>query len=218
MNSPIKIVIADDHPIFRDGFKVLLREQTDIQLVGEANNGEELIHLVKKVHPDVVITDIKMPVMDGIDASKFLSKHIPDIKIIALSVFNDDYLVVDMLEAGAHGYLLKNTTKQELFEAIKTVASGDVYYCNDTSVKMARLIGLSKFNPYKNIKTPRFSNREMEIMRLICEQFSNKEIAENLHLSIRTIESYREQIFEKTSSRNMVGVAIYAIKHNIYPI
>lgn len=218
MNSPIKIVIADDHPIFRDGFKVLLREQTDIQLVGEANNGEELIQLVKKVQPDVVITDIKMPVMDGIDASKFLSKHIPDIKIIALSVFNDDYLVVDMLEAGAHGYLLKNTTKQELFEAIKTVASGDVYYCNDTSVKMARLIGLSKFNPYKNTKTPRFSNREMEIMRLICEQFSNKEIAENLHLSIRTIESYREQIFEKTSSRNMVGVAIYAIKHNIYPI
>ena len=218
MNSPIKIVIADDHPIFRDGFKVLLREQTDIQLVGEANNGEELIQLVKKVQPDVVITDIKMPVMDGIDASKFLSKHIPDIKIIALSVFNDDYLVVDMLEAGAHGYLLKNTTKQELFEAIKTVASGDVYYCNDTSVKMARLIGLSKFNPYNNTKTPRFSNREMEIMRLICEQFSNKEIAENLHLSIRTIESYREQIFEKTSSRNMVGVAIYAIKHNIYSI
>ena len=218
MNSPIKIVIADDHPIFRDGFRVLLRDQNDIQLIGEANNGEELIQLVMKLIPDVVITDIKMPVMDGIDASKFLTQHFPHIKIIALSVFNDDYLVVDMLEAGARGYLLKNTTKQELFEAIKTVASGEVYYCNDTSVKMARLIGLSKFNPYKNKQQPRFSTREMEIMRLICEQFSNKEIAETLHLSIRTIESYREQIFEKTSSKNMVGVAIYAIKHNIYSI
>lgn len=218
MNIPIKIVIADDHPIFRDGFKVLLRDQKDIQLIGEASNGEELIDLVMRLRPNVVITDIKMPIMDGIDASKYLTRHIPEIKIIALSVFNDDYLVVDMLEAGAHGYLLKNTTKHELFEAIRTVAAGEVYYCNDTSVKMARLIGLSKFNPYKNKIEPHFSPREMEIMRLICEQFSNKEIAETLHLSIRTIESYREQIFEKTSSRNMVGVAIYAIKHNIYSI
>jgi DNA-binding NarL/FixJ family response regulator len=218
MHNSIRIVIADDHSIFRDGFKVLLRDQDEIELAGEAGNGKELIELVKKVEPDVVITDIKMPEMDGIEASKILSKNFPNIGIIALSVFNDDYLVVDMLEAGAKGYLLKNTNKYELFEAIKAVSKGEVYYCNDTSAKMTHLIGLSKFNPYRNKIPVRFSEREIEIMRLICQQYSNKEIAECLHLSVRTIESYREQIFEKTMSKNMVGVAIYAIKHNIYPL
>src|SRR5215207_1311812 len=118
---PIRIVLADDHEIFRDGFKVMIKKQPSVQLVGEAANGEELIALTSQLRPDVIITDIKMPVMDGIEATKRLTADFPEIGIIALSMFDEENLIVEMLEAGAKGYLLKNAHKDEILEAIKTV-------------------------------------------------------------------------------------------------
>lgn len=214
----LKIAIADDHQMFREGFKVLLKNQEELVLVGEAENGKELIELVEKEMPQVVFVDIKMPVMDGIEACKKLKIKFPDLHIIALSSYNDDNLIVDMLEAGAKGYLLKNTTRQELLEAAMTVYEGSVYYSATTSEKLTRLIGKSKFNPYPAAPKDIFSKREKDILLLMCKQFTSREIAREFGLSIRTVESHRVHIMEKTGAKNSVGIVIYAIKHKIFEI
>lgn len=215
---PIRIVIADDHEIFREGFKLLLKNQQELELVGEAGDGVALLQVAAEQQPDVVICDIKMPVMDGLAATKLLKERFPSMKVIALSMFNDDNLIVDMLEAGAKGYLLKNTNKQELLLATCTVHEGHTYYCAATSAKLTKMIAESKFNPYRQHPVKRFSARETEIIKLICDQLTNKEIAAKLELSIRTVESHREHIQEKASARNAIGVAIYAIRHGLYSI
>lgn len=215
---PIKIAIADDHAIFRDGFKVLLKNQDELELVGEAEDGKELLEVTGRELPDVAIVDIKMPKMDGIEACRTIRKKFPEVKVIALSMFNDDNLVVDMLEAGARGYLLKNTNKQELIQATKAVYEGSTYYCSATSAKLTKMIAESKFNPYRQHPAQHFTSREKDIIRLVCEQYTNKEIATKLGLSVRTVESHREKIQEKMGAKNSVGVAIYAIKHKLYEI
>lgn len=216
MYLPIRIIIADDHEIFRNGFKLLLQDQQEIELAGEAGNGEELVEAVERLQPSVVITDIKMPVMDGIEASRALKEQNPSLGIIALSNYNDDSLIIDILEAGARGYILKNTNKEELITAVKAVYAGESYYCTATSAKLTKMIAESKFNPYKTMPRIRFTDRELEVIRLICEQKTNKEIAASLRLSVRTVESYRENIQEKTAARNSVGIVLYAIKHKIF--
>jgi DNA-binding NarL/FixJ family response regulator len=216
--APIRIVIADDHEIFREGFKLLLRNQQELELVGEADNGRELMAIVVKHQPDVVITDIKMPVMDGIEACRQVKREFPNIQVIALSMFNEDNLIMDMLEAGAKGYLLKNTNKEELIKATKAVYEGSSYYCLATSNKLANMIAQSKYSPYRNQPVKKLSQREKEVIQLICEQYSNKEIAAALGLSIRTIEDHREKIQKKIDARNSVGIVIYAIKHELYVV
>ncbi len=218
MYVPIRVIIADDHEIFRDGFKVMLKKQTEVEIVAEAENGKELIELAKEHQPDVVITDVKMPQLDGIEATKQIKKDLPHIEIIALTMFDEENLVIDMLEAGAKGYLLKNTNKAEVVQAVKAVYKQETYYCNSTSNKLAQMIAKSRFNPYKSIKKPSFNEKEIEIIRLICKELSNKEIASELGLSTRTIEGYREKILEKIEAKNIAGLVIYAIKHNIYQV
>jgi DNA-binding NarL/FixJ family response regulator len=215
---PIRIVLADDHEIFRDGFRVMLKKQPTVDLVGEANDGEELVQLVKDVVPDVVVTDIKMPKIDGIQAAKTLSKQFPDIGIIALSMFDEENLIIDMLEAGARGYLLKNAHKDEIVAAVEAVYKKQTYYCNHTSKKLTKLIAESSFNPNRRMKQPEFSEREIKVMRLICQERSNREIASELYLSVRTIEGYREKIQEKINARNTAGIVVYAIKNKIYQV
>ena len=214
----ISVVIADDHEIFRDGFRAMLKKYPEIKLVGEAENGKELIDIVGKLKPDVIFTDIKMPVMDGIEATKQLIKNNPDINIVALSMFDEDSLIMEMLEAGAKGYMLKNAHKEEIIEAIHHVSKGDTYYCKHTSDKLIKLIAKSSFNPFKKIPKPQFSERETQIIKLICEQYANKEIAAQLNLSVRTIEGYREKIQEKAKARNSAGIVIFAIKNQIHKI
>jgi DNA-binding NarL/FixJ family response regulator len=216
MYLPIRIVIADDHEIFRNGFKLLLQDQHEVELVGEADNGNQLIDAVNTLQPSVVITDIKMPGMDGIEASRILKEQNPSLGIIALSNYNEDSLIVDILEAGARGYLLKNTNREELITAVKAVHGGESYYCTATSSKLTKMIAESRFNPYRSMPRIRFTDRELDVIRLICEQKTNKEIASTLKLSVRTVESYRENIQEKISARNSVGIVIYAIKNKIF--
>ena len=216
--SIITIVLADDHEIFRDGFHSLIKKFPEISLVGEAGNGRDLIQLVEQLNPDVVLTDIKMPEMDGIEATRLMASKRNSPKIIALSMFNEDSLIIDMLEAGAKGYLLKNAGKQEIIEAIKAVNEDKAYYCKDTSQKLVELISKSKFNPHKKQAKPEFTDRELDIIRLICEQASSREIANQLNLSIRTIEGYRERILEKMEVHNTAGIVIYAIKSSIYQL
>jgi DNA-binding NarL/FixJ family response regulator len=216
MNTPIKIIIADDHEIFRKGFQVLLRKEEEIRIIGEAQNGDELLKLVKTNEPDIVIMDIQMPVMDGIEATRQLTRTHPRIGIIALTMFVDDHLVINMLEAGARGYLLKDTSKSELMEAIHAVYSGNTYFCSATSKKMAHLIGQSRFNLFPARQKTSLTSTEIEIIKLICQEYSSKEIAAQLGYTPRTIENYREKIQEKIGAKNMVGVAVYAIKNRIY--
>ena len=216
MNPPINIILADDHEIFRDGFAAMFKKPSGITMVAEARNGLQLVSLVEKLQPDIVLTDILMPEMDDLEATRIISAKFPAIGIIALSMFNDDHLIIDMLEAGAKGYLLKNAHKKEIMEAIRTVARHEPYYCSQTSLKLARLIASSRFAPGRPAEKQGFTEKENEIIRLICQQCSNKEISEKLHLSIRTIEGYREKILEKMDAKNTAGIVVYAIRHGIF--
>jgi DNA-binding NarL/FixJ family response regulator len=216
--TPIKIVLADDHEIFRDGFKVMIKKQPAVQIVGEASNGAELLELSRQLRPDVVVTDIKMPGIDGIAATKKLVEEFPSIGIIALSMFDEEQLIVEMLEAGAKGYLLKNAHKDEIIEAIKTVYNDQTYYCDSTSAKLAQMIARSRFRGQQRIKKIDFSEKEFAVIRYICEEMSNKQIAGELNLSIRTIEGYRDRIQEKIGAKNAAGIVVYAIKNNIYQL
>ena len=211
----MRIVIADDHEIFRDGLSLMLSRQQGIELVGEADNGLQLIELVRQLQPDVVITDIKMPVMDGLESTKILLKEFPDLRIIALSMFDEENLVIDMLDAGAKGYLQKNADKTEILEAINTVYGNNTYYCRHTTSKLAMLIAKSKYSWHEKKNAVSFSDRELEIIKLICQQLTAQQIADVLFLSRRTVEGYRFKILEKMNARNTAGVVVYALKHNI---
>ena len=216
--TPIRIVLADDHDIFRDGFNVMLKKQSQFKLVGEASNGTELIEVTEKLMPDVVITDIKMPKLDGIEAARIITSKFPGIYIIALSMFDDDNLIIDMLEAGARGYLLKSAHKNEIFDAIRSVYNNETYYCKSTSGKLIQMIAQSRFNPHKQTPKPLFSKKEIEVIKMICQEASNKEIASRLFLSTRTIEGYRNRIQARIKAKNTAGIVIYAIKNGIYKL
>jgi DNA-binding NarL/FixJ family response regulator len=214
----IKILLADDHEIYLDGLQAMLQKQPGVEVVGQASNGSECIRLAVTCKPDIILTDIMMPVMDGIAATKYLIEHHPSISIIALSMFDQDNLIVDMLEAGARGYLLKNAHKTEILEAIHSVYNNMPYYCRSTTTRLARLIGQSRFNPLRNIETISFSDKEKEIIRLICEEKTTREIAEQLYMGSRTVEGYRIKILEKMQVRSVAGIVIYAIKHHLFDV
>lgn len=215
MKKNISLVIADDHEIFRDGLALLLNKQENMTLVGQATNGRELVQLVAEKKPDMVLTDIKMPFLDGIAACRLMLQQDPNLKIIALSMFEEEDLIVEMLEAGAKGYLLKNADKREIQEAILTVSEGNIFYCKHTSTRLASLIVKSKFEPHKKRSAELFTEREREIIRLICRQHTAQEIGEQLFISKRTVEGYRTRILEKMDAKNTAGVVVFALKHNL---
>jgi DNA-binding NarL/FixJ family response regulator len=215
MEDKIRVVIADDHEIFRDGLSLMLSKQKNIELVGQAENGRQLVDLVAALKPDIILTDIKMPVMDGVEAARWVIQKSPDTKIIALSMFDEENLIVDMLESGAKGYLLKNADKQEILEAISTVHENNTYYCRLTSARLASMIVKSKFSDNKKTKPAEFNERELEIIRYICQQNTAQQIADKLFLSKRTVEGYRTRILEKMNVKNTAGVVIYALKHQL---
>jgi DNA-binding NarL/FixJ family response regulator len=196
----------------------MLTKQKDITLVAEAENGKELIELTQQFKPDVIITDIKMPVMDGIEATTKITTLFPEIGIICLSMFDEDDLIIDMLEAGAKGYLIKNANKDYIIEAIKTVYNHEPYYCKSTSYKLTQMIAKSRFNPYKKNQKTEFSEREKEIIKMISHEMTNKEIGDKLFLSVRTIEGHRLKILEKMNVKNTVGLIVYAIKNGLLKV
>lgn len=212
----IRVLIADDHDIFRDGLSLLLLKEPTIELVGDAANGKRLIQMAKELQPDIVLTDLKMPEMDGIEAIKRLKELYPVIKSIALSSFDNDAMVIDALEVGAMGYIIKNADRGEIVDAIRMVYTGSPYYCKTTSGRLVKLIARSEFNPYKADASKLFSDKEKEIIRLICEEKTSKEIGELLFMSSRTVEGHRVKILEKMNVKTTAGVAIYAIKNGIY--
>lgn len=216
MRIPIKLVIADDHEVYRDGLKALLGKSEGFQVVGEAGNGAALIRICEKETPDVVLTDIMMPEMDGIEATQYLSEHLPSIRVIALSMFNEDNLITDMLKAGAMGYLIKNAGKADILSAIESVYRDVPYYCKSTSIKLAKLVGSIRFGGLQ--PKVQFSDKELAVIKMICEEKTTREIADALYASIRTVEEYREKIKEKMNVKSAAGIVIYAIREKIYSI
>jgi len=215
MKYKIQLMIADDHDVYRDGLKGLINKCSDFNLTGEASTGKQLISLCEKNTPDVVMTDIMMPVMDGIHATKWLAENLPAVRVIALSMFNQDHLILDMLNAGASGYLIKNAHKKEIIEAIHSVHRNKPYYCSSTSHKLARLIGTSRIGPEAGRRAT-FSTIELNIIKMICEEKTAKEIGNRLNMSSRTVEDYRKRIREKMDVKSTAGIVIYAISNHLF--
>jgi DNA-binding NarL/FixJ family response regulator len=217
-NGKIGLIMADDHAIFRDGFRLITSADKQIDLLAQASNGKELLIMVEKFQPQVVVTDIKMPELDGIGATKAIVDRWPGVKVIALTMFDEDDLIMEMLDAGVSGYLLKNADKEEVLEAIHTVSGGDPFYCHTTSGKLMHLIAKNNYHSFKRHEKPDFSEKEIEVIQLVCSELTNKEIGEKLFLSVRTVEGIRLKILEKMKVKNSVGLVIYAIQNGIYTI
>lgn len=208
--KPVRVIIADDHEVTRDGFQVMMKKQTEIDIVGEAKNGKQLINLAGRLQPDIIIMDILMPETNGIEATKLITKQFPAIGIIAFSFSGEEELVVDMLKAGAKGYLLKSAGREEMISAIKTVNKGQPYYCRETEQILS---GIRAKNKEAKVN---FSDTEMLILKFICQELSSQEIGQRINLSRRTIEGYREKLMEKTKARNTAGIVLYAVKNKIF--
>ncbi len=211
----IQIAIADDHRLFREGIVSLLEESAEFQIIIEAENGKELLDHMKNKLPDVVLMDLKMPLMDGAEATRHIKSLYPQVKVLILSMFGEDRFVLHTLEMGANGYLLKNVDARELKLAIETVSENDYYFNDHISKAMLKKITEQK------LASPRFqvdtelSEREKEVLVLICKELTTKEIADKLCRSERTIEGHRKSIMEKTGAKNLAGMVIYAIQHGL---
>ncbi|MEI6264221.1 MAG: response regulator transcription factor [Sphingobacteriia bacterium] len=212
--TPIKVIIADDQRVFRIGLTALINDMQGVELLDEASNGEELIEKALLQKPDVIITDIKMPVLDGISATKELNKQIPNSKIIALSAYVKDDLILHMLESGAIGYLVKTADAHEIKEAIETVNQHKPYFCKEITQRLTEIVARNYKLPEKSSAT--FTERELDIIRLICKEFTSKEIAMQLHLSKRTVEGHRTRILEKMNVKSIAGLITYAFDAGIY--
>ena len=216
--KPIRIVIADDHEMIRDGLQVMIGKIPELEIIGEAVNGVQLVQQVRNLMPDVILTDVRMPVMSGLEAVKIIRDEFPHIGIIALSSYDEEDLITDMLNAGVKGYLLKNAGKRELTEAVKAAYRDDYYYCENTNAKLSQLIAGGGKILKKNPEEEKFTERELEVIHLICEEKTSKEIGAILGLQARTIESYRDSIMEKMDVKNSAGVVKYAILYQIYQV
>lgn len=217
-HEPIKLVIADDHDLFRDGLLLLMSKKPGLTIVGEASDGEALIQTVRATQPDVVITDLQMPLLDGAKAIKDIRLFNKQVQFVVLTSFDNEDLIVDALEAGALGYVVKHAAKEEVIEAVHTVHARQPFYCKSTSNKLVRLLAKSSFNPYVAQQQILFDEKERQIIRLICEEHTNIEIAGEVFLSDRTVEGYRARIMRKMGVRSVAGLAIYAVKNRIFEI
>ncbi|MBS1532498.1 MAG: response regulator transcription factor [Bacteroidetes bacterium] len=216
--KPINLAIADDHKIFRNGLKATLEDYPDFNLMVEASNGRELIGLLSEHTPDVVLMDIKMPEMDGMQTTAYINQNHKSVKVLALSMHNEDKYIVDMMRAGASGYLLKNAEPEEIIEAILTVHNKGFYFNEHLSVTLIKQLvgpGHSDNIGQQHIE---LNDREIEVLKLVCQECSNQEIADKIFLSVRTVEGYRARLFEKTGSKNLVGLVIFAIKRGIISV
>lgn len=209
--SKIRIVICDDHHILLDGLKAMLQKQKDIDVAGLYDNGQELLDSIKSVSPQVAIVDYSMPVMNGQELTVKIKEHYPNIHVIALSMYDDAGHIMEMIEAGVSGYLLKNVNDKELCEAIRTVNEGKLYFSSDVSEKITTM-AIQQQKKLEQPEKPKLTERELEILKLISEEMSNAEIAETLFISERTVETHRKNMLRKTGNKTIVGLMKFAIE------
>jgi DNA-binding NarL/FixJ family response regulator len=208
----IKLILADDHNLFRNGLKLLLSGYNHITIVAEASNGEELLSLLDHTPADIVLIDIEMPVMSGIEATRIALERFPGLKIISLSMYGEEEYYYRMIDAGVKGFLLKSSEISEVINAIDTVMKGGTYFSSEVL-----------YNVVKNIKTvsktsvdnTTLSEREREVLEQICKGLSNQEIADNLFISKRTVEKHRAKLLDKTGTKNTAQLVMYAIENKL---
>ena len=208
MSNKIRVLIADDHTIVRSGVRLLLESETDIEVVGEATNGKEALTLVEELHPDVVLMDIAMPEVDGLEATKTIISQWPNTAVLVLTMHRSDEYFFEMIKAGASGYVLKGAEINELIHAIRVVAKGEVFLYPSIAGKLVKgyLDSIEGNNNAMSI----LSKREIEILRLLADGYSNKEIAEKLVVSSSTVHSHRSNIMNKLNFKNRRDLIQYA--------
>jgi len=217
LKEPIKVIIADDHVLYRAGVKTALSTKKDIKVIAEADNGMHLVNLIKSIPCDVILLDIQMPIMDGIAALPEIKKILPNVKVIMLTMVDDHSMITKLMELGANSYLTKTSDSEIIYEAIKTCFEHE-YYFNSLTNK-ALLTNLKQ----RNMPTPQqlmpqeaqLNDKETTILRLMCEEKSTKEIADMVDLSPRTVEAIRDKLKVKTGAKSTAGLIMYAVRHKI---
>jgi len=205
----VKVILADDHVIMRQGLRTLL-EREGFQVLGEASNGQEAVRLCESTHPEVAVLDLSMPILNGIDAAREISKSYPDIKTILLTMHTDDDHVLESLRAGVSGYVLKTKSAEELIQAIRGVCKGEMYL----SPGISRVVVQAYVNRSDLTSNP-LSDRERQVLQLVAEGKTNKEIAALLVISVKTVESHRTNIMDKLNIRDTAGLVRYSIRHGL---
>lgn len=212
----IYILIADDHTMFVDGMESILKSESDLQVAGRSYDGPSVIDFLKNNKVNIVLLDVNLPGMNGIEVCKEITAHYPDVRVLAISMFNEESFVSEILNNGAKGYLLKNTGREELLKAIRTVANGDSYFSKEvTETIMKSLMNQRKASGKNTSFIPKLSRREKEVLKLIAQEFTTQEIADNLYISLKTVESHRSSLLSKLNARNSVGLVRIALENNL---
>lgn len=211
----INVSIADDHKIFRKGVILSMKSYHNIRFILEAENGEELIKGIEKEQPDIVLMDLKMPIKDGIETTKYLNKHYPQIRILILTMFEDERFVGHLMDSGANGYLLKSTEPSEIKQAIMDVMTTGFYLNNFVNrVLIKKNYAKQKFNPNLNNEIV-INDREKEVLSLVCMEYTAHEIAQKMEISARTVEAIKDRLMERFGVKNSVGLVFFAMKNSL---
>lgn len=217
--SGLNVMISDDHGLFREGLEVLLGRISIIKRIIHTDNGQRALLQCGKEKIDIILMDIEMPVMDGIMATRQIKSQYPRVKIIALTTYTNLRYIMELYDAGVSGYLQKNTTLDELTKAINLVDKNEHYYCKEVAdVLFKALLNRSKSKDFPENHKNFISDRECEILRLVCEQYSTEEIGQKLSISHNTVKRHKQRLFAKTDSINVAGLVVYAIKKGIYKV
>ena len=208
----IRVLLADDHTVVRQGLRALLVAEGDIDIVGEAENGRQAIQLVKRLLPDVAVIDIAMPVLNGLEATRQITRAVPSTKVLILSSYSDDEYVQQLTEAGASGYLVKQTAANDLLKAIREAQKGNAFFSPSISRRLLEQCreAFVRGGPVRK-RTTRLTSREAEVLQLIAEGQANKQIAAELSISIKTVEKHRQQVMNKLNIHDVAGLTRHAI-------
>jgi len=215
MSDTIKVIIADDHALFRTGVKTSLAFYKDVEILGEAENGMQLLNLVKFLKPDIILLDIQMPIMDGIATLPEVKKILPDVKIIMLTMNDDVSMISRLMEIGANSYLTKNSDSETIYQAIKTCYENEFFFNEYTNKAMLAGLRNKKTEAQAYNEDADLSEKEKNVLRLMCEEKSTKEIADLVEISPRTVEAIRDRLKIKTGAKTTAGLILYAVKHGI---
>lgn len=213
----IRILLADDHKIVRDGLRTLIEKETGMEVIGEAENGRKALKMVQKIRPNIVIIDVTMPDMNGIEATRKIVTEAPGVKVIALSMHSDRRFVLGMLEAGASGYLMKDCAFDELAKAVRSVATGQTYLSPSIADVLVKGY-LDKVNEKLSAARSPLTQREREILQLLAEGQSSKEIASHLGVSVKTVETHRRNMMQKLNMRSVAELTKYAIREGLISV
>jgi DNA-binding NarL/FixJ family response regulator len=213
--KPITIAIADDYKIYRDGLKLCLSADSNLQILFDVDNGEELMEALKTQQPDIIIMDLNMPLLDGMEATKQISKKYEQIKVLVITMYDNDKFIINLMENGAHGYLLKNAEPKEIIKAIYAVHENG-YYFNDLVNKalLKKLVMKNNLKPSFNHNIE-LTEREQEVLKMICEEKTAAEIGKEIFLSPRSVEGIRTRLIEKVGVRNTAGLVMFAVKNGL---